>query len=270
MEGWSFKALFSTLVLPPAGPLLLAVAGALLAARARGVWRRAGRWMLGAGLALTYALSTSFVSEALMGWAESGSGPPLTEEQVRALAGGRAAPGAIVVLGGGVRFNPNELPNPQWPNQRTLERLAHGAALARASGLPVLVSGGTPPRRDESEATVMARTLRRSFGVDALWVEDGSGDTAENARETARVLARDGVKRVVLVTQAYHMARARRAFEAVGLEVIAAPHGHYGGGAVESWGSFVPGPAAMALSWLATHELVGQLWYRLRGHLGPG
>jgi len=267
MDAWSFKALFSTLVLPPGGPLLLAVAGGLLVLLASGRRRVVGAWALGIGLALTYALSTSAVADALMGWVEGPAEGLLTDERIRAMVREANPPGAIVVLGGGVRYNPQEQPFRQWPNTRTLERIAHGAALARASGLPVLVSGGTPPRRDESEALVMARTLERSFGLKARWIEDGSGDTADNAKESARTLGQAGVTRIVLVTQAYHMRRARAAFEAAGLAVVPAPHGYHGGGPIESWGNFVPGPGAMQLSWLATHEAVGYWWYRFRKHV---
>ncbi len=262
MDESDIKSLFSLLVLPPSGPLLLALLGGLLALRRKS--GRGARALLGLGLISAWLLSTPAVAEALIGWLESWSPNVLTARQLASEVKGRQAPGAIVVLGGGVRHNKREWPDAEWTNQRTLERLAFAARLARASGLPVLVSGGTPKRREASEAQLMARALHASFGLDARWTEDHSGDTAGNARESAKTLRAAGVTRIVLVTQAYHMPRALGAFRAAGLEVIAAPHGFLGGSGVDSWRDFVPSAGAVTTSWLATHELVGLLWYRVR------
>lgn len=47
----------------------------------------------------------------------------------------------------------------------------------------------------------------------------------ENARFSAAILAPLGVTRILLVTDAFHMPRARRAFAIAGLDPIAAPTG---------------------------------------------
>jgi uncharacterized SAM-binding protein YcdF (DUF218 family) len=261
------KGLISSLLLPPAGPLLLALLGALLARRGSRGRVRAGRGLLAIGLLSAWLLSTSAVAEAMIGWIESFSPPALTGDALAAQMRGPAPPGAIVVLGSGVRHNQREWPRHEYPNARTLERLAFGALLARQSGLPVLVSGGTPHGRDASEASLMAWTMKNVFAVEPRWIEEHSGDTADNATGSARLLRADGVRRVVLVTQAYHMPRARAAFVAAGLEVIAAPHGFAGNFELDGLGSFVPSAGAVGLSWLATHEAVGLVWYRIRGHL---
>ncbi|MCL4744744.1 MAG: YdcF family protein [Burkholderiaceae bacterium] len=265
MDESTVKSLFSLLVLPPAGPLIVALAGALLTMR-----RRSGngaRVLLGVGLAAAWLLSTPAVSQALIGWLEDGSPPVLTAQQLAGELRGQRPPGAIVVLGGGVRYSPQEWPSAEWPNQRTLERLAFAAPLARSSALPILVSGGTPQRRQASEAALMSQALRASFALSARWVEDRSTDTASNAAESARMLRAAGVSRIVLVTQAYHMPRAVLEFRAAGLEVIAAPHGFSGSSRIESWQDFVPGAGAVATAWLATHELAGLLWHLVRARL---
>jgi len=267
MDWTPLKALFKMLVLPPTGPLLLAVFGWWLSGRRQRARARLGRGLVGVGLVLAWLFSTPLVSEALMTLVESRSPPPLTAEALAREMRGATPPGAIVVIGGGVRHNAQEWPRPDWPNQRTLERLAFGALLARSSGLPILVSGGRPLRRELSEAALMAHTLADSFGLAARWLEESSRDTAGNAAESARLLAADGVRRVVLVTQAYHMPRALESFRAAGLDTIAAPHGYHGGLEIESWGVVLPSASAVSLSWLATHELVGMLWYRVRDFL---
>jgi len=267
MDGTYLKGLISSLLLPPAGPLLLALLGAWLVRKGKGARVRAGRGMLALGLLSAWLLATPVLAEALTAWVEAFSPPALTGDALAARMRGPVPPGAIVVLAGGARHNEREWPRHDYPNMRTLERITFGALLARESGLPLLVSGGTPHGREASEAELMAWTLEKSFGLKPRWIEDRSRDTAENAIESARLLHADGIRRVVLVTQAYHMPRAQAAFAAAGLEVIAAPHGFAGNLDIESWRSFVPSASAVGLSWLATHEAVGLLWYRMRGHL---
>ena len=75
------------------------------------------------------------------------------------------------------------------------------------------------------------------------------------------------IESIVLVTHAYHMARSMRAFEATGLRVVPAPHDWRSGPPGLPYPrDFVPSAQAAQGTWLALHELLGGLWYRLRGH----
>ncbi|WP_218948790.1 YdcF family protein, partial [Citrobacter cronae] len=123
---------------------------------------------------------------------------------------------AIVVLGAG-----RDRGDPAWggsdqPSYLALERMRYAAQLAKASGLPVLTSGGlhygTPP----SEAQLMAERLQVDFGVSVNWKEEASRTTWENAALSAQVLQPLGIRRVVVVTQAWHMQRSRWSFERAG------------------------------------------------------
>lgn len=263
MDLVSLKWLLSGLALPPAGPLLLMLIGVTLQLRGR---RRGGLGLVVAGLFAAWMSALSPVSGALMQWIERDE-VALSGERLRAEMASAAPPGAIVVLAGGMAHNERELPDVERPNELSLARLAHGAWLARASGLPLLLSGGRPPLRDLAEARVMARTLERGFGLAPRWVEERSRDTADNASESAKLLRAAGIRRIVLVTHAYHMRRAAAAFEAAGLQVLRAPHGFAGDPRFEGPASLVPGAGAIRGSWLALHEALGLLWYRLRGHV---
>ena len=131
---------------------------------------------------------------------------------------------AIVVLGSG-----RERGDPAWgsdqPTGVGLERQRYAARLAKASGLPVLTTGGlhygTPP----SEAQLMADSLRDDFGVSVRWKEERSRTTWENATLSADILLPQGIKRVVVVTQAWHMPRSGWSFEKAGFTVVPAPAG---------------------------------------------
>jgi uncharacterized SAM-binding protein YcdF (DUF218 family) len=259
MDGFSLRWAIEMLVLPPGGPLLLAMLGLVLGWRRRQSSLAFG--LLALGVCLSWVFAMPAVANILCREAEGDNQRPITEEQLRQAARGPGAAGAIVVLGGGIKKSPREGPERFYPNQRTLERLAQGAWVARTTGLPLLLSGGAGSQRSDSEALVMSRALERSFALKPRWREEHSPDTSGNARESAAMLREAGIRKVILVTHAYHMRRARAAFQAAGLDVVAAPHGFRSGGEIGLL-DFIPSSSAMESSWLALHESLGMLWYR--------
>ncbi|TXL62438.1 YdcF family protein [Zeimonas arvi] len=252
--------LTGALLLPPALPLLVAALG-LLAVRRR---PSAGRMLAWTGLLAGWLFSCGTGASWLASLAEGDARSGLTAEALRAALAGRDAPQAIVILGGGTRDHPLETPAREFVKPLALERLVHGAWIARTTRLPVLVSGGVPRGGMASEAAVMKRTLEDTFGTPVRWVEEASRDTGENAQRSAAILKAAGISRVVLVTQAYHMPRAAASFRRAGLTVLPAPHGFAGG--MQDWTprDLVPNGEAAALAHRASHELLGRLWYRLR------
>lgn len=168
--------------------------------------------------------------------------------------------GAIVVLGGG-----REMADPAWgadqPSHIALERLRYAARLAKASGLPILASGGLHFGLPPSEAHIAAEALRQDFGTPTRWLEERSRTTWENALFSAQILKANGVDRVVLVTSAWHMARSRWCFEQNGLQVIAAPVGFIGVPSARPLGGWLPESKAAWQSGQLLNEVVGLLAY---------
>ena len=242
------KNLFGTLLLPPANGLLLLGLAALFR-------RRPWAFRLGlAGGILLLAQSLPPVANSLMASLE----PP-------AAAGPLDPAGAqaIVVLGSGLNIAAEEY-GADTVNERGLVRLRYGATLARRHQLPVLVSGGRPYKATRSEAEVMADIIEREFGVAVRWREMASEDTADNAARSARILQTAGIRRVVLVTQAFHMPRAQRLFEAAGLEVVPGPT-DFKGRRRDTPGmlDWLPQAKALQTSYYALHEWLGILWLQL-------
>jgi uncharacterized SAM-binding protein YcdF (DUF218 family) len=232
------KTLLRVLILPPAGPLLLAIIGALLLRRRP----RLGRVLLVAGLGSLWLLSLPVVADALTRMAQRY--PALDLSQATQAQ-------AIVILGGGGQraFAP-EYGGPA-ADPVLLERLAYGAYVAQHSGLPVLVTG------NGGEARAMRATLVRNFAVEPRWVEDRAYDTFDNASNSAQMLHADGVQRIVLVTSADHLWRAAQEFSAAGLQVTPAPAG--------VWAPrdpallrYLPDAQALVRSYSASYELVGE------------
>jgi uncharacterized SAM-binding protein YcdF (DUF218 family) len=246
--GLSLSALPALLALPPLNLLVVSCAGAALR------HRRAGRWLLAVGLAGLVLTALPVVSGSLI-WA--------LEAGVPALSVPDAPPQAIVILSAEQR--------PVWTDDTitwragplTLQREAAGAALARRTHLPVLVSGGVLRPDAPSLASTMAASLRDDFAMPVRWQEDASVDTWQNARFSAALLRAQGVTRVYVVTHAWHMRRALVAFRRAGLAAVAAPVQI---DAVPEWraSSFVPSVHAWQETYWAVHELVGWAWYDIR------
>lgn len=180
-----------------------------------------------------------------------------------AWAGLRARADVIVVLGAG-----RERGDPAWgdedqPTGTALERMRYAAALARASGLPLLTSGGLHYGEPPSEAQIMAQSLEQDFGLGTRWEEARSRTTWENATFTAAMLKAQGIGRVVVVTQAWHMPRARWSFERAGLAVVSAPVGFLGRSSGRPLRGWLPDAKAFWQSGQLLNEAVGQLGYRL-------
>lgn len=249
---WLLTNLIAAILLPPLNGLLLAGLGIVL-------WRarpRLARFLVIAGVLLVTALSLGVVARALL--------VPL-EAKYPALDGSsldKLDAEAIVILGAGryrgsPEFSEDDVIGP------ALDRLRYGALLARQSKKPLLVTGGAPDGGMRTEAEAMRISLERDFGVSVRWLESASGNTLENARLSAEILRTAGVRKIALVTHAWHMPRAVAVFEAAGLKVLPAPTGYMSVGHLTAL-DFVPRAAALHGSARALHEWIGQAWYALR------
>jgi uncharacterized SAM-binding protein YcdF (DUF218 family) len=232
------KTLLRDLILPPAGPLLVALLGLLLLKRRA----QLARICLLAGIGSLWLLSTPIVSDALTRLVERY--PPVN------LSLAADAQAIVILGGGGQRGQAPEYAGPA-AEPMLLERLSYGAYLAQITGLPVLITGYT------AEARAMRGTLKRNFGIEPRWIDDQAYDTFQNASNSARLLEAAGVRRVVLVTRATHMWRAVQEFSTAGFEVVPAPVGifaprdvgiHY----------FLPSPDALLRSNAAIYEMLGE------------
>ncbi len=248
-----FSSLLHIVLLPPLSLFLLMAAGALLRRR----HPRAGRSLYRTGLALLVLLCCDFGASLLVKPLEALTSP------LASSAGSGAQ--AIVVLAAGSIDDAPEYGNRDIPDRIALGRLRYGAHLQHESGLPLLVSGGngTPDGRYEAKAQGMARALREDFRTPVAWIEDRSATTAENAAFSAAILRRHQVKRILLVTDAMHMPRARRVFQRAGLEVVDAPTLFLGRGQLAVL-DFLPTASALQRSYYASYEWFGLAWYRLK------
>jgi uncharacterized SAM-binding protein YcdF (DUF218 family) len=210
------KPILTALVLPPAAPLLLALLGLVLAARRR---LRTGLALVFAAVAVLWFLSCHAVA-LLLAQAVLPQVEPIRPDRL-------AQAQAIVVLGAAVQTEAPEYGAAQ-PSALLLGRLRYGATLARRTGKPLAFAGGvgwSSARTDmPPEAEVAARALK-DFGATLRWADARSRDTEENAGQMKKLLAADGITRIALVTDAWHMPRSVLEFERAGFDVAPAPTG---------------------------------------------
>lgn len=204
-------------LLSPLGTALLGLLFALLLAWL-GCLRMARRLALVAGIWLLF-WSLPVVSHGLRSWLESPYPAQATEQVPEAQA--------IVVLGGGIR--PAEQLNQVPDLGSAADRMWLAARLYKAGKAQTLLlsGGGDPAVSATSEARAMQELLL-DMGVPerAMVLEEGSRNTRENAANCARILQGKGIRKVLLVTSALHMPRAKVLFERQGLEVVTVAADH--------------------------------------------
>ncbi len=247
MTAITLTRLIEMLVLPPAGPLIFAFIGLLLA-RSR---QRLGYAIIVSSLSVLYLASIPIVSHMLVAGLEPTA--PLGKAQLE-----QREAGAIVVIAGpdGYYNAPEYYGDTAGPHMLT--RLRYAAYLYRHTHLPLVVIGGDGLGRGTPAAQYMRHILEHEFQLPVRWSNGQSRHTFDNARYTKAVLEKENIDTVYLVTHAWHMRRARQAFQAQGLTVIAAPTSFVTENQLgEGVYAFIPRAHALDVTNRALHEWLG-------------
>lgn len=255
---WIVKNVVGGLLLLPCNLLLAQCAGIA-------IWRRRprlGRLIVSGTTAGLILCAMPGVSGVVMGLIERSTSAIRLEDP-----GLTTRADAIVVLGGGRILGAQEYSGQDTASSSSFLRLRYAMEIQRKTGKPILISGGKPGSLvGPSEARLMDNALRDSLGGQAKWIEERSENTAENAQFSFNILHAQGIDRIFLVTHAWHMPRAMRAFRRVGFAVVSAPMDFSsdkgGGGTFSNW---IPSSGGLDMSYLAMHEGMGMIWYRLMG-----
>ena len=246
------RFILKQLLMPPGVLLLLIALGWWLRRR----FPRLAFACFTVGFGGLWLMSLPAVTQWSAAWLER---EPVLEQAQWATLAQRAD--AIVILGAGREQNDPGWGRTDQPGLMALERLRYAARLARASGLPLAATGGLHYGQPPSEAALMADAMRLDYGLEIRWLEEQSRTTWENAVLSAELLQPQGVRRVVLVTQAWHMQRARWSFEQAGFEVISAPMGYLSAGYERPLGGWLPESRAIWQSSQLLNEVIGLLAY---------
>jgi uncharacterized SAM-binding protein YcdF (DUF218 family) len=221
-------------------------------------WSSAGRALAALGVFGLFVLGATPISRVMIGTLE-GHYPPnrVTGHNVT----------GIIVLGGAVGFTHGQIKLTD-----AASRMTTTYALAREyPDAKVVFTGGDPHivfdvKGSEADA---AKTLFLSLGLEGsrLNFENRSRNTHENATMTAALIKPKPGERWLLVTSAYHMARALGCFEAAGFDVIPYPVDyHTEGDSADYLHPYRAWSAGLATADLAAKEWLGLVAYRAFGY----
>ncbi len=214
-----------------------------------------------------YLISISPVSSFLLKPLEDASDPVLAEKLVE------KDYDAILILGGGQykyapEYDRSDSSVSGTLREDAMKRAVYGQYVYKTNPVPIIVSGGFVYSKNgdtNSEAEIMKRTLV-DLGVEFqdIYLEEQSRDTFENLKYSKEIMEDHGWDRILLVTSAYHMTRAKNAAETHEVEVIPAPTDFKTKrGDFNAW-NFLPTGSDLANSSKALREYLGLVYYKLR------
>lgn len=111
------------------------------------------------------------------------------------------------------------------PSPVFAERINHAIELHRAGVVrQLLFTGGRVTAADKSESAV-ARSHAIAAGVpaDQILTEEFSRTTVSNLREAKRVMAENGLRTAVIVSDPLHLKRAASMAESMGIDAVTSP-----------------------------------------------
>jgi uncharacterized SAM-binding protein YcdF (DUF218 family) len=246
----------------PTNPYALLLAGLTIALVVNWLRRRRSKQSIAASasfLATIWIASTPLLSHCLLA--------PL-ERPFVTLQNWPSECSTLVVLGGALHRIPNERPVARL-GESSLHRCIEAARLYHKYGQPlIVVSGGKSP--DDLVSPTVAEAMKEfllELGVSEsnLIVENKSGTTHENSKETFQLLNDCGIKSIVLVTDAAHMPRALACFKALGVRVTPACCHFQAIDLPSAPLCFVPTSTGLIRTQYALHEWIGGVWYWLTG-----
>lgn len=171
---------------------------------------------------------------------------------------------AIVVLSGGI-YEPDRTRTQAILMEDTLYRCLCAADLYRQGKTRlVIVTGGVlNPTSDIPPVAPAMRDLLVELGArpSEVIVEATASTTHENGIEVRKIIEKEGIRKIVLVTDAVHMYRALAIFRKLGIDAVPAPCHHRSTQFKFRLRTFVPSPRAIEDLMAVAHEWLGIIWY---------
>jgi uncharacterized SAM-binding protein YcdF (DUF218 family) len=218
------------------------------------------RWLVGVGLGVLYVSALRPVSDFLVRGLEEWY--PAVEVAACPKAD------AVLVLSG-MLADDQRTSSTEW--DRSVDRFERGVELVQAGHAPCIVftAARIPWQLNpESEgARLRKEALKRGIAPEQALVTDREvQNTADEGRAVRAVMQARGWKKVILVTSAFHMARAMRMMKRSGVEAIPFPADYSTGPHYRSdIRDIVPATVNLEGTELALREWMGMAYYALPG-----
>lgn len=233
--------LLTALIAPPLNTFVLLIIAAILY---RVHFKKLAKFIVLISFTWLYVMSVPLTSLSLT---DNDDSPALTLDDYKQAQ-------AIVILGGG-SYPTKELYAETASGAPQLERLRYAAFLQKETGLPVLTTGYS--LIGISEGDLMAKELNQFFNVPTQWIENKARNTEENASFTKTILVKNNIQKIILVTNQWHMKRAKYLFEKQGFDVLPAAAASYSSKGNLSAQSFVPDLGALNSNMVLLKEWIG-------------
>jgi uncharacterized SAM-binding protein YcdF (DUF218 family) len=217
-----------------------------------------GRRLLVLALAVLLISSSPFISNISMNSLERQFKPNTVS--------GSPTVDVIVVLGGTVSTS---LPPKSEPDEIYGARLTSAYRLFREKKAPlILVTSGSAYRTQEGllrhESSDMKDYLQGlSVPAEAIIEESKSRNTKENFLYSQQILKKRQIKKIILVTSAYHMPRAMKWFSKAGIEITPFPTEFKSNEGLMSYQDIIPSQSAFNDFSTALKEYLGLLAFHV-------
>lgn len=212
-------------------------------------------------LTLLWLTSTPYISKSLVSFVE--------KDQLRKLPADIEPADVVVVLSGmlGV-VNSKHGPIYEWGDP---DRFFAGIELMRAKKARfILFTGGLFPWQTQlqSEGAYLASFAKQAGLVESqIAVTEDVQNTAQEANAVKKYLIQHDLKKIILVTSAYHMPRAQQLFQNAGIDLQTYPVDSkvvlYNTTPMD----FLPDAGAFSATQYALRELIGRFYYFLHAKL---
>ncbi len=174
----------------------------------------------------------------------------------------------VVVPGGILAWQPGG--KLDYSAMSGIDRLLYGIKWAEAeSGRRLYLAGGAQPDSDQPPESALMKSFIQDFfrfDTDRVEIDTTSTNTIEHARVLAEKREAED-QQIILVTSARNMKRSIRTFEAHGFEVYPYATDYTPRGSFFRFpGSLIPSAAALNYNSGALRELMGRMYYSLRGY----
>jgi len=191
-------------LLPP-GIFILACGGAAWHWRRDKQFRRSA---IGVGL-LIWLVSMPAFADSAIGVLES-----------RNVVPGQVQGDVVVLLGGGIVVGNADVDGLDTFNGSMANRTITAIRLAKKHDLPLLYSGGKMFAGDGDQGALVKRyAVSLGMSQNRIFIEGDSLNTTQSVPMMMPILRREGWKRPIVVTSAYHMERSVRIFNNAGVDV---------------------------------------------------
>ena len=223
------------------------------------IYKRQHRWAaINGGMVLfLFLFGSTTISSKLIG--------TLEKPFIGGVIDGNATADAVVVLGGYVSGGDEELTGIDASG--AFDRILTGIELVRAGKAGWLYVGGGMYRSNDgrkSEHSVIEPWIRRwdltDVPIDSL---GDAGNTYGESQAVKKLMNKNGWSKIILVTTAWHMPRARAVFESSGVRVI--PVGCDFKSITQGTLKIFPSSGRLDSLQIFLTEKVGWMYYRSKG-----